>query len=181
MTHYPRPVQWLHWLMAVALISMVVFGLFMGSLPLGDDRRNLFMLAHLATGIALLLAAGLRLRWRLQGRMLVLPEVYDPWERALARTVHAAFYVLMFGLPLLGLSVWLLDPFVWGPGLAGQSIALANLTGWLHWGHYLGAWLLIALLIVHAIGAVRGLASSDPQRQVLRRMTGSSKPGGRSG
>jgi cytochrome b561 len=175
MTHYPRTVQWLHWIMALALIGMVVFGLFMGSLPLSDDRRNLFMLVHLATGVVLLLAAGLRLRWRLQGRMPELPEVYRPLERALAQIVHAMFYVLMFGLPLLGLSVWLLDPFVWGPGLAGQSIALANLTGWLHWGHYLGAWLLLALLVVHVIGALRGLTSKVPERQVLRRMLGRSK------
>jgi cytochrome b561 len=176
MLYYPRPVQWLHWIMAIALVGMVVFGLIMGSLPLSDERRDLFMLGHLATGVLLLMAAGLRLRWRIEGRMPALPEVYRPWERAIARTVHAAFYVLMFGLPLLGLSVWLLDPFVWGPGLAGQSIALANLTGWLHWGHYLGAWLLIGLLIVHVIGALRGLASKNPQRQVLRRMTGDSKP-----
>jgi cytochrome b561 len=171
MTHYPRPVQWLHWTMAVGLIAMVLFGLFMGSLPLSDERRNALMLAHLVTGLVLLVGVLLRLRWRLQGRMPALPSAYRRGERVLARAVHAAFYALMLGLPLLGLSVWLLDPFVYGPGLAGRSIALANLTGWLHWGHYLGAWLLLALLVVHVIGALRGVFHADPERRVLKRMT----------
>lgn len=172
MTFYPRSVQWLHWAMAIALIAMVFLGLFMGSLPLNDARRDTLMLGHLATGCLLLIGVVLRLRWRLQGRMPPLPSAYRRSERVLAQTVHLSFYVLMIGLPLLGLSVWALDPFVIGPGLAGQSIALANLTGWLHWAHYLGGWALLVLLVVHVAGATRGLLSSDTERRVLRRMTG---------
>jgi len=177
MTYYPRFVQILHWLMAIALVSMVLFGLFMGSLPLSDSRRDAMMLAHLATGTMLLIAVVVRLRCRLKGEMPPLPSVYRGWERRMAHGVHAAFYVLMIGLPLLGLSVWLLDPFVYGPGFAGQSIALANLAGWLHWGHYLAGWLLLLLLLVHVLGAARGLFSVDPERRVLYRMIGSARSG----
>ena len=176
MTRYPKSVQILHWLMAAGLIGMVLVGLYMGSLPLSDERRNALMLGHLATGLLLLIAAVIRLRWRGQGRMPGLPSVYRGWERVLAQAVHAGFYVLMIGLPLLGLSVWLLDPFVFGPGLAGQSIALANLAGWLHWGHYLGGWLLLALVSIHVVGAFRGLFSADPERRVLLRLVGSNRP-----
>ncbi|MEN1729605.1 MAG: cytochrome b/b6 domain-containing protein [Pseudomonadota bacterium] len=174
MTHYPRSVQWLHWIMAAALVGMVLFGLFMGSLVVTDPRRDLFMLGHLVTGVALLFALGLRIRWRLQGRMPALPAVYRAWERGLAQVVHGTFYGLMLVLPLLGLGVWLLDPFVFGPGLAEQSVFLANLAGWLHWGHYLGGWLLLLLLVVHVIGAVRGQFSGMEERRVLQRML--SKP-----
>jgi cytochrome b561 len=164
--------------MAIALVAMVVFGLFMGSLPLSDERRSVMMLAHLATGLALLVAVLVRLRWRLQGRMPPLPDVYGRWERGLVHGVHATFYGLMILLPLLGLTVWLLDPFVNGPGFARQSVALANLSGWLHWGHYLGGWLLLLLLLVHAVGAFRGLLSRDPERRVIRRMI-SAPPSGK--
>jgi len=177
MTTYPRSVQILHWLMAIGLVGMVLFGLFMGSLSLSDERRDAMMLAHLATGVLLLAALVVRLRWRLQGRMPGLPSAYRPWERVLARAVHGAFYGLMVLLPLLGLTVWLLDPFVNGPGLAGQSIWLANLSGWLHWGHYLGGWLLLGLLTVHAAGALRGVRSADPERRVLLRMIRSPRSG----
>lgn len=176
MTCYPRSVQILHWLMAAGLIGMVLVGLYMGSLPLSAELRDALMMGHLATGLLLLIAVAIRLRWRMQGRMPGVPSVYRGWERVLVRVVHGGFYVLMIGLPLLGLSVWLLDPFVFGPGLAGQSIALANLAGWLHWGHYLGAWLLLGLVLIHVVGAVRGLFSADPQRRVLVRMLGSNPP-----
>jgi cytochrome b561 len=176
MTCYPKSVQILHWLMAAGLIGMVLVGLYMGSLPLSAELRDALMMGHLATGLLLLIAVAIRLRWRMQGRMPGVPSVYRGWERVLVRIVHTGFYGLMIGLPLLGLSVWLLDPFVFGPGLAGQSIALANLAGWLHWGHYLGAWLLLALVSIHVAGALRGLFSADPERRVLLRMLGSNRP-----
>lgn len=167
---YPRSIRRLHWAMALGLLGMVLFGLFMGSLSLEDPRRGLLMRLHLMVGLLLLAAAMLRLRWRLQGRIPDLPSVYGRFEAALARAVHGLFYVLMIGLPLLGLGVWLLDPFVAGPGLAGQSVALGDLAGWLHRAHYLGAWLLLAAVLVHLIGALRGLRSATPERRVLWRM-----------
>jgi len=178
MTYYPRSVQILHWVMAIGLIGMVLLGLFMGSLPLSDERRDLLMVGHLVTGCLLLLAVAIRLRWRVQGKMPSLPSAYGGWERRLTQAVHAGFYVLMIGLPVLGLSVWMLDPFVFGPGLAGQSIALANLAGWLHWAHYLGAWSLLALFSVHLVGAMRGLFSADPERRVLHRMLSAARDEG---
>lgn len=156
--------------MALALVGMVFFGLSMSSLPLGHAARPWMMGAHLATGLLILTGAFFRLHLRRAGGVLPLPAVYRSWERGLANAVHALFYALMFGLPLLGLLVWTLDPFVPGPGLAGQSLVLGSLTGWLHWLHFLGAWLLLLALIVHVTGALRGVFSSEPERQVLKRM-----------
>jgi len=156
--------------MALALVGMVFFGLSMSSLPLGHAARPWMMGAHLATGLLIFTGAFFRLRLRRAGGVQPLPAVYRGWERGLANAVHALFYALMFGLPLLGLLVWILDPFVPGPGLAGQSLVLGSLTGWLHWLHYLGAWLLLLALIVHVTGALRGIFSSEPERQVLKRM-----------
>ncbi len=167
---HTRPVIWLHWLMAAALVGMVIFGLIMSSLPLGHAARPWMMGAHLATGLLIFTGAIFRLRLRRAGAVERLPAVYRAWERALANSVHALFYGLMFGLPALGFMVWLLDPFVPGPGLAGQSLVLGSLTGWLHWLHYLGAWLLLSALVVHVIGALRGSFSAVPERRVLKRM-----------
>lgn len=169
-TRYPASARWLHWGMAAALVAMIILGLIMSGLPLDHAARSSLMMGHLATGLLLLLSAGVRLRLRLRGVMPALPAAYARWERGLAGSVHALFYLLMFGLPLLGLGVWLLDPFVMGPGLAGQSVALGNLTGWLHWFHYLGAWLLVLALVFHVAGALRGVIHRDASRRVLWRM-----------
>ena len=161
---------WLHWLMAAALVVMVLFGLIMAGLPRGDDTKQWMLYVHLGLGLMVLVAAIWRLRLRQTRPVPPLPEPYRPWERWLVGFVHGGFYALMLLMPLAGLSVWLLDPFLGGPGLAGQSLAFTELAARIYTVHYLGAWLLIVLVVVHLAGALRGQFGKDAGRRVLRRM-----------
>lgn len=57
---------------------------------------------HKAWGIAILVLTLGRIGWKLAHPGPPFPAHHRPWERALARCVHFAFYVLLIGLPLAG-------------------------------------------------------------------------------
>ncbi|MDX1626795.1 MAG: cytochrome b/b6 domain-containing protein [Wenzhouxiangellaceae bacterium] len=88
--------------------------------------------------------------------------------------MHVAFYVLMVGLPLMGLAVWLLDPHLGGPALLGPGLWPGRLADWAHSVHYLAAWLLVMLLGLHVAAA---LMPDGTRRRPLSRML----PGGGEG
>lgn len=139
----------------------------MGSLPRGDDLKALLINWHLIVGCMVLILAFCRLVLRFKLALPALPDRYPGWRRRLIAVVHVSFYVLMIGLPFLGLSVWAMDPFVGGPAIFGEAVWVSNMAGYLHRMHYLGAWLLLLLLILHIAGAL----SSDGQgSKMLRRM-----------
>lgn len=163
---YPAGLRRLHWLMALLLPAMIGLGLWMGTLPRGHALKTLLLNWHVAVGLAVLLLALLRLWLRRRTRLPELPAGYPAWRSYLVRCVYGGFYLLMTGLPLLGLAVWALDPFV-GPALFEEAVWISNTAGWLHRLHYLGAWLLLFLLIPHMAGAL----SSDGQgSKLLKRM-----------
>lgn len=68
---------------------------------------------HMSLGITLLALATVRLLWRLFDRTPAWPAEMRGYERFLAASVHLAFYVLLFAIPISG---WLLSS-VEGEGL----------------------------------------------------------------
>ena len=164
---YPAALRRLHWLMAVLLMIMVVLGLYMSALPRGNTLKALLLNGHLMLGSIILLLALLRLHLRFRSSLPPKPGAYSNARRHLIAAVHGGFYVLMIGLPILGLSVWAIDPFVGGPALLGEGVWISNLAGVLYRMHYLGAWLLCGLLMVHILGALGTRAGG---RWTLRRM-----------
>jgi len=166
----------LHWLMAGALVAMVLLGLTLTSLSLTHPARPWLTGLHVGLGLLVLIGAIQRLRLRRDGAYRPLPEDYPGWARGLAGVVHLAFYGLMLILPLAGVLLWLFDPFVAGPGLAGQSMALIEMVGYVHAVHYFGAWLLVGLVVIHAAGALRGGWGHPGEGNVFRRMKWSSQP-----
>ena len=114
----------IHWLIAALLIFEVALGLNMESAK-GAERFAVFQL-HKSVGITILLLALLRLVWRLRHRPP--PLTATGWEKALAQVVHAAFYVLLLGLPLSG---WLV--------VSASKIAVPTLLyGTIPWPHVPG-------------------------------------------
>lgn len=158
--------------MAVLLLLMIGIGLFMGSLPRGDELKALLIQWHLIVGCVVLILAFCRLILRFRMVLPALPDRYPPWRRRLIAAVHAGFYVLMIGLPVLGLSVWAIDPFVGGPAIFGEAVWVSNTAGYLHRLHYLGAWLLLLLLVLHVTGA---MSKDDRGTIVLKRMFSSKR------
>lgn len=173
-TYHPVAVA-LHWLLAVALIGLLVMGLVMTGLPFSPLRLKLYNW-HKWLAITVLALSVVRVLWRLRHRPPALPariEAAMPaWQRAAHQAVHAGLYGLFFAVPLLG---WAYSsaagfPVVWFgvlplPDFVPVDPALAEaLKPWHRWTAYA----LAALIALHVAGALKhALIDRDG---LLRRM-----------
>jgi len=89
-----------HWAIALMIIGLIVFGILMTN-PDTPNRFELYQL-HKSFGICVLILSVARLLWRLGHKPPPLPEGMKTWEIAAAKFTHIAFYIIMFGMPLLG-------------------------------------------------------------------------------
>jgi len=94
-----------HWGMAIILIGMVILGLVMVELPFGVQKLKLYRW-HKEYGMLILMLVTLRLAWRFSNIIPPLPSHLPWWQKWAAYSVHFAFYLLMFCLPLSG---WMLS------------------------------------------------------------------------
>lgn len=80
----------LHWAMALVLISMVAFGLFVTDMPRGDEKSVLIGL-HASTGLLTMILLLVRFGWKLDNvSPASLSEIR--WQAGLAAFVHWLFY-----------------------------------------------------------------------------------------
>ena len=102
---YTAVAVFLHWIMALGIIALAVIGLTMTLVKLKPfDLFKLYQL-HKSIGITILLAAFLRLAWRLAHHPPSLPAAMSPLERKAAETSHFLLYGLLFVLPFTGWAV----------------------------------------------------------------------------
>ncbi len=156
---YTRVAAWLHWLIAALILITIPLILFGGSgkTALHDTATN----AHKLVGITILLLTVARILWRLTHRPPALPETMTRTLRTAAKAVHILFYILLLAMPLSGwwmtsafpkrhpIEAGLFDiPFLPVP----VNIASA---GGAHEVHEIGAWLMIALVILHIAAAFK--------------------------
>ncbi len=155
---YTATARWLHWLTVALVLVQAVLGFWMARFEPAEEALKYRLYAwHENSGFTLLLVVLLRLGWRLRHRPSGLPAGLAPPLRWAARGTHAALYALLLGLPLLG--VW--ASTAWGfpfhylgrvevASPFGKNEGLAPVLSWLH-DH--GAWLLLALVALHAAAA----------------------------
>lgn len=167
---YSRPRVWLHWLGALLVVLMIGLGTVMGDLRRGDPLKPLLLQWHLAAGIILWLFTLARLILRRVQPGPEWPRTYSRTERWLVGGVHGGMYMLMLMLPLAGLGIWWLDPYLLATPGRDFPLWRAETAAMLHRVHFLGAWALAGLVVIHVVGAVRGLFGPRTGRRVLRRM-----------
>lgn len=152
----------LHWLLAIALIGIFAFGLYMTDLPFSPARLRYFNW-HKWAGMTILLLSVLRLVWRITHRPPELPEAVTrtmpSWQRMAHHGTHHLVYVLFFAIPLVG---WMYSsaagfPIVlFGqlslPDLVSKSPDLAEALK--PWHGYL-AYALAALVLMHIAAVVK--------------------------
>jgi cytochrome b561 len=150
----------LHWLMAIVLTVLVVFGLYMVSLPdVGfDTRKIVLILYHKQIGMFALVLALLRLGWRVGHALPALIETLPEWQKVAARLVHLCLYALMFALPLTG---WLMSSAAGFPVSLFEIFDLPDLVPKDDYlfqafvqAHKWSGYALIALTLVHAGAAL---------------------------
>lgn len=95
----------LHWLIAAAIFTAVVSGLYASSLPISPARLR-WVNWHKWLGIAILVASIFRLIWRSFRPAPALPVAVVArmarWQQGAHQGVHVALYVLFFAVPLAG-------------------------------------------------------------------------------
>jgi cytochrome b561 len=156
----------LHWVMALGIAMLAAMGLVMVHVKL--DPLRLFQLyqLHKSIGITVLLAAVLRLGWRLVHHPPPLPVSMPPIERTAAAAGHLLLYLFLFALPVTGWalvssSVFSIPTVLYGvvpwPDLPVLSTLAdkAPVEAVLKITHAYGAYALIALVGVHAAAALR--------------------------
>lgn len=155
---YGAVAQSFHWIIAALIV--VQFALGWTAVDLPNDLHKLGVLArHKSFGMTVLMLAVLRLLWRLTHTPPPLPSGMSPIQQRLARATHAAFYVLLFALPISG---WLMSSakkysvswfglFTW-PDLIGKSETAFNALRTTH--HALG-YALFAIAVLHILAALK--------------------------
>ena len=153
-----------HWLIAVLMLTNIGLAWYFGSLKYPADVPPIQL--HKSIGITVLFAMVLRVLWRLIHRPPPLPDAMPPLERTAAEGAHAALYAFLFVLPLTGWALVSASPFniptvLYGvipwPHLPVLSTLedKAPVEHVLKLVHGYAAWLLIALVLVHAGAALR--------------------------
>jgi cytochrome b561 len=141
-----------HGLVSLALHWIIVIGI-VTQWALAESEA---VPLHQSLGVTLLALAAVRLLWRLVNPRPDWPADMKPYEIGLARVVHAAFYLLLFAIPLSG---W---------ALASVEDEPLNFFGWfdlprfvvgtedtLEEVHELLFNILAALAVLHVLGAAK--------------------------
>ncbi len=153
------PYDWfaklLHWLMALLIVVMYLFGWAMDDLSLAERREALPQ--HASLGLVLLLLALVRLDWRRRHPPPAYPASMSRRQQKWAKGVAHAFYALMIMLPLAGFlhaaSYVDFEVRVFGNfNLTALLPSGETLTGVFRAIHVLFGWIL-ALLVIGHVGA----------------------------
>jgi cytochrome b561 len=154
----------LHWLLALGILGLLAIGLAMTQLRLTPMMQFSLYQLHKSVGVTVLLLVIPRLIWRLLHRPPPMPDTMPRIEKRAAESTHIFFYFLMLGLPLSGwalvsASIFNIPTVLYGvipwpnmPVLSSLSNK-APVEAILKTLHAYGAWLLLAVLVLH-LGAV---------------------------
>lgn len=153
----------LHWITALLVVVQIWVGFEFSGMERGDGR-TLWFNWHKTLGVAILLLSLARLGWRIYSPPPPLPQELPAWQRMLARTNHALFYVVLIGLPLTG---WM----YLSTGKPSLTSSTTPLVGGLSWPfipglprgahgsfeevHIMLVWVTFALLALHVAAALK--------------------------
>lgn len=152
----PRKMVTLHWLTVFCVVAGVALILLRDEVG-GRALRQWLLDGHRHFGVFVLLLFVARVALRLRAGRLPPAGAPSRLGRIAAALVHLALYALLLALPLLG---WALNDALGKPahlfGMALPALVAADedladaLLGW----HQDAAWLLLALVLLHAAAAL---------------------------
>lgn len=147
----------LHWLLAIAMIGMLAFGLILEDMPRGESKSALIWW-HKGFGVAILVFALWRFGWRLvEG--FPRPLSHAPaWQERVASVTHWLLLLGTIFMPVSGVMMSLgsgrsIDVFGLFVIPAIGKIEWMDQVG--HVVHGLGSKLLIAAIVLHVAGALK--------------------------
>nr|VFK66673.1 MAG: cytochrome b561 [Candidatus Kentron sp. UNK]VFK69937.1 MAG: cytochrome b561 [Candidatus Kentron sp. UNK] len=156
-THYGIIAKGFHWFLFLMLGFMIVAGNILEEMPKGAEKIEAAGV-HKSLGLLVLLLVFLRLIWRFINVTPKDPEGTPAIQSLVAHAIHWALYGLMFAQPVAGI---LMSQAAGYPvnffGLYELPTLLAkdqSLAGLFHTAHGVVWILLLAVVIVHAAGAL---------------------------
>lgn len=169
----------LHWLIAIAIVGMILGGWYMGDLPDGAPGQYVLYQTHKSIGITILLLTVARIAWRMMNPPPPLPDDMNGMEKTASHLVHLGFYGLMIAMPLTGwlyssVSIKLDVPTVlygivsWPDVPFVDGLKTETGSGIVNFIHSKLAWVALGLLALHVAGALKHEFSAEDG--VLKRM-----------
>ena len=148
---FPAASRWLHWSMAVMIVTMLFIGIGMAATV--SRRYEILVSIHRPLGIAILLLALVRLVNRFVIPPPPLPPSVPTLQRIAAVGSHYLLYALMLILPLVGWAMLSAAPYpivFWGGLHLPPIVPQDPLTyAWLRRLHTALALLLFATILLH--------------------------------
>ena len=163
---YTRVAIFLHWLIGVALLGQIAFGLLLDDIaPSGTPARAAAINLHKSCGIVLGALILLRLAWRLGHQPPPWPRAMTSTKKSAALLGHRALYACMIVLPLSGYVASNFSKYgvkFFGIALAPWGPQSQELYKVFNGVHVVTAWLFCALIAGHiAIAAKHALIDRD--------------------
>lgn len=171
---YDSVAMLLHWVTALLIIFMLVFGEELIEAAEHGDGGTFLASVHVSVGVAILALTLLRVLWRFTHAAPPLPVTMKSWEVTLSKLTHFAFYALLIGIPLTG---WLaFGDFVREePAMASLKVfgmfalpAAPDVGEAAKEVHEIGSKAMIALVVLHVLAALKHQFVDDDG--IFRRM-----------
>lgn len=177
-TPLSSPTRLMHWTIAVLVIGMLAFGLYLENMPRGAAKGALVGW-HVSFGILVLVLASLRILWRMkEGFPKALPQT-RPLQRKAAMAAHLVLLAGTILMPVSGIMMNLAN----GSGLSAFGIEIvasmrgvegfernAQLRETAGMMHGLGGRIMIAVILLHLAAAIKHHVIDKDA--TLRRMMG---------
>jgi cytochrome b561 len=158
---YGAPARLVHWLTVVLLAVQIPIGLVMAYrgnvLNLWNNVTDFLYSTHKSLGFVLLILVVVRALVRISAGAPPPESSLARWQRQIARANHAGLYVLLLAVPLLGWFGVSLFPALQVFGVVSlPSISRADhaASDFVFTLHRLTAFLLVALIVLHAGAAL---------------------------
>jgi cytochrome b561 len=158
---YKRTAIWLHWMAALLMIFMLFWGEELMEVRPGQSLAGWEPSAHASFGVLILLLTVARLLWRATNPPPELPQTISRIERMVSQTTHAAFYLLMIAIPLLGLLA--LMPYG-ADRIDVEQVTffklfsldfMPNAGGWTRGAHEIASNIAKILVVLHVLSALK--------------------------
>ncbi len=148
--------KWLHWLVALIVIIMLIFGRTLESLPITE--REQIIMGHSGLGTLVLIFMLFRLGWRLSHEPPGPTGAMGIWQIRLSEAMAWGFYGLLILQPIFGImqAMYLSDYEVVAFGVIDYSALSSNdvdKARLFHILHGLNALVLSLMVIGHIIAA----------------------------
>ena len=144
-----------HWTMAALIIAIFAIGLSIDAFP--KEQKSLWINLHSVFGLLVLVLWVGRLIWRVTHKAPPLPDSMSPLMKRASHAVHGILYLLMLGVPMIGIPTLLYR----GRGLDFGFVQIASpfartpeIFKPLTEVHEIGAFVLIGLALAHALAAI---------------------------